>query len=84
MVSITWDKFKAFLQKSLSKTTFFVDSIWNKIKKDSEYQLKKVQDWAAYLEYLQLIFIEFYPVFALTEDHLGWDFYEGLRLSIKR
>ncbi len=84
MVSITWDKFKTFLRKSLSETTSFVDSIWNKIKKDSEYQLKEVQDWAAYLEYLQSILMEFYPVFAPTEDHLGWDFYEGLRPSIKR
>lgn len=71
MVLITWDKFKAFLRKSPSETTSFVDGIWNKIKKDSEYQLKEVQDWAAYLEYLQSILMEFYPVFVPTEDHLG-------------
>ena len=31
----TWDKFKAFFQQSLGESTWFVTSIWIKIKRDS-------------------------------------------------
>ena len=31
----TWDKFKAFLRKSLGESTAFINSIWSKIKRDS-------------------------------------------------
>lgn len=44
MVSIFWDDFKAFLQKNIGKSILFVDEIWSNIKRDSQYQLEKVQD----------------------------------------
>ena len=34
---ITWTEFKAFLQKNLGESKSFVDSIWKKLKKDSQY-----------------------------------------------
>ena len=34
---ITWAEFKAFLQKNLGKSKLFVDSIWKKFKRDSQY-----------------------------------------------
>ncbi len=41
-VSLTWDKFKVFLRKSLGESTAFVDNIWSKIRKDSQYQQEEV------------------------------------------
>lgn len=32
---LKWDKFKVFLQKSLGKSTAFINNIWGKIKIDS-------------------------------------------------
>ena len=37
VVSPTWDKFKAFFQQSLKKSTLFVISIWTKIKRDFQH-----------------------------------------------
>ena len=51
-VPMTWVHFKDFFRKNLKDSRAFVDSIWKKIKRDSEYQDKSVQDWVAHLEYL--------------------------------
>ena len=56
---MTQDKLKDFLQKNFRDSRVFVNSIYKKVKRDSQYQDKSVQDWAAYLEYLQSIRIEF-------------------------
>ena len=80
---LTWDKFKAFLRKSLGESTAFVNSIWSKIKRDSQYQQEEVQDWASHLEHLQSILLEFDTRCAPTEDVLCRYFYEGLRPSIR-
>ena len=80
---ITWAKFKHFLQKNLGDSRAFVDSIWKKIKRNSQYQDKLVQDFAVYLEYLQSILIEFDPKCAPEEGTMIWYFQEGLRLLIR-
>ena len=49
---MTWAKFKAFFRKNLGDPRAFVDDIWSKLERDSQYQLEEVQDWAAYLKYL--------------------------------
>ena len=41
---ITWTEFKAFLRKNLGESKSFVDSIWKKLKRDSQYQLEEVYD----------------------------------------
>ena len=41
---ITWTKFKAFLRKNLGESKSFVDSIWKKLKRDSQYQLEEIYD----------------------------------------
>ena len=82
-VPLTWDKFKAFLQKSLGESTVFVNSIWSKIKRDSQHQQEEAQDWASHLEHFQSILVEFDPRCAPTEDVLCRYFYEGLRPSIR-
>ena len=79
---LTWDKFKAFLRKSLGESTAFVNSIWSKIKRDSQYQQEEVQDWTSHLEHLQSILLEFDTRCTPTEDVLCRHFYEGLRPSI--
>ena len=56
---MTWQEFKDLLQNNLGNSKAFVDSILSKMKRDSQYQDKSVQDWATHLKYLQSILIEF-------------------------
>ena len=77
-----WDKFKAFFHKNLEDSQAFVDSYWRKIKREYQYQLKEILDWAAYLEYLQAILQEFDPVVAPNKDILIQYFRDNLRPSI--
>ncbi len=79
----SWQEFKAFFQRNLGESTAFVDNIWSKIKKHSQYQLEEFQDWAAYLEHFQLILIKFNADCALLKVPLGRYFYKKLRPSIK-
>lgn len=37
-----WTKFKGFFQINLEDSQAFIDGIWSKLKKDFQYQLKKV------------------------------------------
>ena len=78
---ITWSKFKAFLQKDLESSQAFIDSIWSKFRRDSQYQLEEVRDWASHLQHLQSILSEF----DRTPDELTMICYfrEGLKPSIK-
>ena len=80
---ITCIEFKVFLQKNLGEFKSFVDSIWKKLKRDYQYQLEEVYDWASHLEYLQSILIEFDPVAAPMESTMIRYFEEGLKPSIK-
>ena len=80
---MTWVKSKDFLRKNLGDSRAFVDSIWKKIKRDSQYQDKSVQDWAPHLEYLQSILIEFDFECAPEESTIIWYFREGLRPSVR-
>lgn len=82
-VPITWEEFKAFLQQSLGESKAFVDSIWNTIRKDFQYQLEEVLDWAAHLEHLQTVLKEFDLIAALNEAVLIWHFRDGLKPSIQ-
>lgn len=80
---VIWEKFKTFLRKSQGDLTLFVDNIWSKIKVDSQYQQKEVQDWASHLEHLYFIFMEFDAKYAPSEDLFIWYFYKHLKPSIK-
>ena len=42
LTPITWTEFKAFLRKNLGESNSFVDSVWRKLKRDSQYQLEEV------------------------------------------
>ena len=44
-----WLEFKAFFQKDLGYFQAFIDSIWNKFRRDFQYQLEEAQDWASHL-----------------------------------
>lgn len=63
----TWSQFKSFLRKNLGDSRAFVDGIWSKVKRDSQFQLEEVQDWAAHREHLQSILLEFDNAGASTE-----------------
>ena len=80
---MTWIEFKNFLRKNLGDSRAFVNSIWKKVKRDSQYQDKLVQDWAAHLEYLQSILIEFDSECAPEEGTMIWYFQKGLRPSVR-
>ncbi len=80
---MTWDKFKTFLRKNLGESNAFVGHVWSKLRGDAQHKSEKVQDWAAHLEYLQSILLEFDANNAPQEGQLGHTFYDGLRPSIK-
>ena len=46
---ITWSDFKTFLRKDLGSSQAFIDSIWSKFRRDSQYQLEEARDWASHL-----------------------------------
>ena len=78
---IKWSEFKAFLHKGLGSSQAFIDSIWSKFRRDSQYQLEKAQDWASHLHHLLSILSEF----DRTPNKLTMICYfrEGLKPSIK-
>ena len=83
LIPITWTEFKAFLQKNIRESKSFVDRIWKKLKRDSQYQLEEVYDWASHLEHLQSILLKFDLVVAPTEVTMVKYFKKGLKPSIK-
>lgn len=75
--------FKAFFQKSLGNSRLFDNIIWSKVRRDTQYQQKEIQDWAFYLEHLQSILFEFDTDRTSKKATLICLFREGLKLSIK-
>ena len=80
---MTWPEFKEFLRKNFGDSRAFVDSVWKKVKCNSQYQDKLVQDWAAHLEYLQSILIEFDSKWTPEEGTMIWYFRGGLCPSVR-
>ena len=80
---MTWQEFKNLLRKNLGDSRAFVDDIWSKMKRDSQYMDKLVQDWAAHLNYLQSILIKFDPDCPLEKGTMIQYFREGLRPSMQ-
>ena len=80
---MTWDKFKAFLRKTLGESNTFIGHIWNKLRGDAQHQLEEVQDWAIHLEHFQSILLEFDANNAPGESQLGQTFYNGFKPLIK-
>lgn len=80
---LSWDDFKAFLQKNLGNTRAFVNSVWRRLNRDSQYEKEEVMDWAFHLEYLQAILIDFDAKGAPKESGLILSFREGLKPSVK-
>ena len=83
LTPITWTEFKAFLWKNLGESKSFVNGIWRKLKRDSQYQLEEIYDWASHLKHLQSILLEFDPVAVPTEVTMVRYFEEGLKPSTK-
>ena len=78
-----WDKFKAFLRRSLGDSQALVDAYWEKIKRDSQHQLEEVLNWAAHLEHLQAVLQEFDPVATPNKETIIRYFREGLKPSVR-
>ena len=79
---MTWAEFKDFFRKNLGDDRAFANSICSKFRRDSQYQAESVLDWAAHLEHLQSILLEYDPVGAPTEPTMLRYFREGLKPSI--
>ena len=79
---MTWAEFKDFLRKNLGDDRAFANSICSKFRRDSQYQAESVLDWAAHLEHLQSILLEYDSVGAPTEPTMLRYFREGLKSSI--
>lgn len=70
VASVSCVNFDAFLRKNLGDSRAFTDSIWSRVKINSQYQTEEVQDWAAHLEHFQAILIEFDADGAAEESDL--------------
>ncbi len=79
---MTWDEFKAFLRKSLRESNTFVGHVWGKLRGDAQHQLKEIQNWAAHLEHLQSILLEFDANNAPGKGQLSQTFYDGFKSLI--
>ena len=80
---ITWPKFKNFLWKDLRDSQAFINNIWSKFRRDSQYQLEEARDYISHFQYLQLILVEFDTIGALNKPTMICNFQEGLKPSIK-
>ena len=60
-----------------------MDTYWEKIKRDSQYQLEEVLEWAAHLEHLLTVLREFDPAATPNEEIMIRYFRKGLRSSIR-
>ena len=78
-VPVTWNKFKAFLYQSLGDSQTFVDTYWEKIKRDFQYQLEELFNWSAHLEHLQAVFQEIDPAATPNKETMIQYFWKGLR-----
>ena len=83
LIPIPWKEFKAFLQKNLGESKLFINSIWKKLKRDSQYQLKEVYNWDSHLQHFQSILMEFDLAAAPTGSTIARYFEEDLKPSIK-
>ena len=80
---ITWSEFKTFLRKDLGNSQAFIDNIWSKFRRDSQYQLKEARDWASHLQHLQSILVKFDIIGAPNKSTMICYFWEGFKSSIK-
>ena len=85
---MTLAKFKHFFQKNFRDFKAFVDSIWKKIKRNSQYQDKLVLHWTASFKYLQSILVKFNLKSALEEGIMMQYFWKGfwplIRVNIEQ
>ena len=59
----------------------FVDSYWEKIKRDFEYQLEEILKLTSYLEHVQAVFQKFDPTVTPNKETLIQYFRKGLKPS---
>ena len=78
-----WLEFKSFFQKNFEDFRAFVDNLWSKFKRDSQYQSECVLDFASYLKHLQSILLEFDTDGAPKEPTMIRYFQENLKPSVR-
>ena len=80
---ITWSEFKAFLRKDLRSSRAFIDSIWSKFRRNSQYQLEEAQNLAFYPYHLQSILLELDLIWIPNKLIMICYFREDLKPSIE-
>lgn len=61
----------------------FTSNVWSKLRTDTKYQLKEIQNWATHLKHLQSVLLEFDTNNTPTEGQRSRYFYDGLKSLIK-
>ena len=69
--------------QSLGDFQVFVDTYWGKIKRDSQYQLEEVLDWAAHQKHLQVVLQEFDSAATPNKEIMIRYFWEGLKHFVR-
>ena len=77
-----WAEFKDFFRKNLEDDWTFANSIYSKFRQNSQNQVKSVLNWAAHIEHLQSMLLEYDPVGAPTKLTMLKYFWEGLKPSV--
>ena len=77
-----WAEFKDFFRKNMRDDRAFANSICSKFKQDFQYQAESILDWAAHLEHLWSILLEYDPVGAPTKLIMLRYFRKGLKPSV--
>lgn len=70
VATIIWVEFKAFFRKNHGQFIAFINSIWSRVKEDSQNQLEKTQEWGFHFKRLQSILLEFDADGALEESDI--------------
>lgn len=55
---LIWIEIKTFLRKNFGDSRAFIDSIWSRVKRGSEFQKEEIHDLASHFEHLKAFIIE--------------------------
>ena len=78
-----WPKFKTFFQKKFGDPQTFINSIWTKFRRKSQYQLEEAWDYISYFQHLQFILVEFGTIKAPNKPTIIYYFKENLKPFIE-
>lgn len=81
-VTIILAEFKSFLWKNRGDDQTFPNNIFDRFKRDFQYQLESILDWAAHLKHLQFILLKYDLTGAPNKSTMLKYFRKSLKLFI--